>query len=210
MWICKLCVQYSSHLNTRLVWYSNGRFVSSCRLVRYSNGGLKTGLKKACLWSKMSCIWMVRQVKCFTIWIPDTHTVWYSDESGIQVFFSVFRWLLYLDLHCNKKLDLCSQGRPQVDCWGLDQEVCRRGHQGQGQQDLFALGHRQEPQCHCQTSSHCKSRYGKAHAKLNFIVVLAKSPMSNLHWLDSHFLHAILVQRSILSASNAFYLWCHC
>ena len=29
----------------------------------------------------------------FTIWIPDTHTVQYSDKSSIQVF--VFRWLLY-------------------------------------------------------------------------------------------------------------------
>ena len=44
------------HLNTELVWYSNGRFVSGCQMVRYSNGGLKTGLQKACLWSKMSGI----------------------------------------------------------------------------------------------------------------------------------------------------------
>ena len=29
---------------------------------RYLNGGLKTGLKKACLWSKISGIQMVRQV----------------------------------------------------------------------------------------------------------------------------------------------------
>ena len=47
---------YSNHLNTKLVWYSNGRFVSGCEMVRYSNGGLKTGLKKVCLWSKMSGI----------------------------------------------------------------------------------------------------------------------------------------------------------
>ena len=38
--------EYSNHLNTRLVWYSNGRFVSSCPMVRYLNGGLKTRLKK--------------------------------------------------------------------------------------------------------------------------------------------------------------------
>ena len=37
---------YSNHLNTGLVWYSNGRFVSGCQMVRYSNGGQKTGLKK--------------------------------------------------------------------------------------------------------------------------------------------------------------------
>ena len=53
---------YSYHLNTGLVWYSNGRFVSGCQMVRYSNGGLKTGLKKASLWSKMFGIQMVRQV----------------------------------------------------------------------------------------------------------------------------------------------------
>ena len=43
-------------------WYSNGRFVSGCQMVRYSDGGLKTGLKKAMQWSKMSSIQMVRQV----------------------------------------------------------------------------------------------------------------------------------------------------
>ena len=40
---------YSNHLNTGLVRYSDG-------MVRYSNDGLKTGLKKAWLWSKMSGI----------------------------------------------------------------------------------------------------------------------------------------------------------
>ena len=39
--------KYSNHLNTGLVWYLNGRFVSGCQIVRLSNGGLK----KACLWS---------------------------------------------------------------------------------------------------------------------------------------------------------------
>ena len=47
-------IDNSNHLNTRLVRYSDGRFVSSCQTVRYSNGGLKTGLKKDCLRSKMS------------------------------------------------------------------------------------------------------------------------------------------------------------
>ena len=37
---------YSNHLNTGLVWCLNGRFVSGCQMVRYTNGGLKTGLKK--------------------------------------------------------------------------------------------------------------------------------------------------------------------
>ena len=37
---------YSNHPNTGLVWYSNGRFVSGCQMVRYLNGGLKTGQKK--------------------------------------------------------------------------------------------------------------------------------------------------------------------
>ena len=55
--------QYSNHLKSGLVWYSNGRFVSGCQLVLYSNGGLKTGLKKpvngpkcpAFEWSAKSC-----------------------------------------------------------------------------------------------------------------------------------------------------------
>ena len=33
------------HPNTRQVWYSNGRFVCSCQIVRYLNGGLKTEIK---------------------------------------------------------------------------------------------------------------------------------------------------------------------
>ena len=41
--------QISTHLNTRLVQYSNCRFVPSCQMVYYSNGSLKTGQKKAWL-----------------------------------------------------------------------------------------------------------------------------------------------------------------
>ena len=37
---------YSNHLNTGLFWYSNGRFVSDCQMVRDLNGGLTTELKK--------------------------------------------------------------------------------------------------------------------------------------------------------------------
>ena len=38
--------KYSNYLKTGLVWYSNGRFLSSCQMIRYSNDGLKTRLKK--------------------------------------------------------------------------------------------------------------------------------------------------------------------
>ena len=34
--------------------------MSGCQMVRYSNGGLKTGLEEACLWSEMSGIQMVK------------------------------------------------------------------------------------------------------------------------------------------------------
>ena len=37
---------YSNYLNTGQVWYFNGRFVSACQMIRYLNGGLKTGLIK--------------------------------------------------------------------------------------------------------------------------------------------------------------------
>ena len=53
-------------------------------MVWYSNGG-ENPTEKACLWSKMYGIQMVRQVTWLYIWIPDTLTVWYSDESGIHV-----------------------------------------------------------------------------------------------------------------------------
>ena len=41
--------EYQIHPNTvtRLVWYSNGKIVSGCQMIQYSNGGPKTGLKKA-------------------------------------------------------------------------------------------------------------------------------------------------------------------
>ena len=45
---------YSNHLNTGPIWYSNGRFVSGCQMVWYSNVGLKTGLKKACSWLNLN------------------------------------------------------------------------------------------------------------------------------------------------------------
>ena len=87
--------KYSNHLNTGLVRYLNGRFVSGCQMVRYTNGGLKTGLKKACLWFKMSGIWMVCQV----MWL-------YHLNTG-HPYSLVFRWIIqysgvwYSDGYCN-------------------------------------------------------------------------------------------------------------
>ena len=65
-------------------------------MVRYSNGDLKTRLKKPVFkWSAKS--------HDFTILIPDTHTVWYLDESGIKVFgiqmLTVFFFLLSFTCH---------------------------------------------------------------------------------------------------------------
>ena len=52
----------------------------------YSNGGLKTRLKKPDYGPKCPVFEWSDKSRDFTIWIPDTHTVWYSDESVIQVF----------------------------------------------------------------------------------------------------------------------------
>ena len=57
-------------------------------MAQYSNGGQKTGLKKACLWSKMSSIWMVRQVT----WL-------YHLNTGHQ-YCPVFRWIWHSDGSC--------------------------------------------------------------------------------------------------------------
>ena len=37
---------HSNHLNIPLVWFYNGRLVSGCQMVWYSNSDLKTRLKK--------------------------------------------------------------------------------------------------------------------------------------------------------------------
>ena len=95
-----LTFTYSNHLNTGLVWYSNGRFVSGCQMVRYSNGGLKTGLKKACLWSKMSGIQMVRQVT----WL-------YHLNTG-HPYCLVFRWIRYSDVRYSD--GYCTQITSQI------------------------------------------------------------------------------------------------
>ena len=90
-------LHYSNLLNTGLVWYSNGIFVSGCKMGRYLTSGLKTGLKKACLWSKMSGIPMVHQVT----WLYHLNT----GHPCCSVFrCSVLRWLLYITLHYGQKI----------------------------------------------------------------------------------------------------------
>ena len=39
-------MKYSKHLKTELVRYSNGIFMSGCKMIWSLNGGLKTGPKK--------------------------------------------------------------------------------------------------------------------------------------------------------------------
>ena len=80
---------YSNHLNTRIVWYWNGSFVSGCQMVRYSNGGVKIGLKKPVYRTKYLLFKWSTKWPNFTSWIPDTRClvfkwiwfsgVWYSD-----------------------------------------------------------------------------------------------------------------------------------
>ena len=60
--------------------------VSSCQPFQYSNAGLKTGLKKACYGPKCTVFKWSTKSRDFIIWILDTHTVRYSDESNFKVF----------------------------------------------------------------------------------------------------------------------------
>ena len=87
--------KFSNHLYTGLVWHSNGWFVPGCQMVQYLNGGLKTGLKKACLWSKMSGIGMVGQV----MWLNYLNFVRFQMNSESCDFtiwiLSGFRWIRY-------------------------------------------------------------------------------------------------------------------
>ena len=81
-------LMYSNHLNIGLVWYSNGRFVSGSQMVRYSNVGLKTRLKKPVYGPKCSGSQMVCQVT----WLYHLNT----RHPYCLVFMSwVFRWSLY-------------------------------------------------------------------------------------------------------------------
>ena len=101
---------YSNHLNTRLVWYSNGIFVSGCQMVRFFEWWSENWTEKACLWSKMSGVRIVRQV----MWLPFEY--WTPILSGIQMNLVlrcwVFRWLLYqtskiLRFRCFCYSDVC-------------------------------------------------------------------------------------------------------
>ena len=55
-------------------------------MVLYSNSGLKTELKKPVYGLKCPVLKWSAKSHDLTIWIPDTHTVRYSDESGSQLF----------------------------------------------------------------------------------------------------------------------------
>ena len=77
--------EYSNHLNTGLVWFLNGRFVSGSQMARYSHGGQKSGLKKLVYGPKCPVFKWSAKSRHFNISIPDSHAVLYFDESGIQV-----------------------------------------------------------------------------------------------------------------------------
>ena len=83
-------LQYSSKYLTSLVfkWY----FFVQMSMVQYLNGGLKTGLKKACFRFQEPRVRMVRQVK----WLSHLTSFPCSLLSGIQVFSIlqyIFSWV---------------------------------------------------------------------------------------------------------------------
>ena len=87
-------------------------------MVWNSNGGLKTGQKKDCLWFKMSSIQMVRQVT----WLYHLNT---RHPYCLVFRCSLFRWLLYLVTYFS-----CF-GRSQSWISHLDVndgEICDKGH----------------------------------------------------------------------------------
>ena len=55
-------------------------------MVRFSNGGLKTGPKRVCLLPLCPLFEWSAKSLYLTIWILDIHNVQYSDDSSIQVF----------------------------------------------------------------------------------------------------------------------------
>ena len=71
-------LNYSNHLNTGVAWYLNGRFVSGFQMVRYLNGGLKTGLKKD---NDLD----VRYMKCPPSRVTLPFEYWTPILSGIQM-----------------------------------------------------------------------------------------------------------------------------
>ena len=72
----------------------------------------------------------------FAIWIPDTHAVWYSDESGIQVFSiqMVMNFLLVKELpivECNDEVDTHVEACPSPHVlltWNKKQQDFLREH----------------------------------------------------------------------------------
>ena len=72
--------QYSNHLNTGLIWYLNGRFVLKCvlfgciQMVVWKPDWKKTVYGPKCPVSKWST-----KSHDLTLWMPDSHTVRYSD-----------------------------------------------------------------------------------------------------------------------------------
>ena len=93
--------KFSNHLNARLVLHSNGRFVFGCQMVPYWNGGLKTGLLKACLWSKMSGIGLVGHHMPLPFEYRTPIPFGIPMNSAFRC--SVFRWLLYYSNHLNTR-----------------------------------------------------------------------------------------------------------
>ena len=106
--------EYSNHLNTKLVWYSNGRFVSCSQIVeRWS----ENRTEKACKWSKMSGIWMVHQV----MWLYHLNT----GHPYCPLFrYSIFRWLLhYFSELFRRSLPKCLGGGCRIS-WRAKEQIC--------------------------------------------------------------------------------------
>ena len=82
----------SNHLNTRLVWYSNGRFVSGCQIFRYSNGGLKTRLKNPVYGPKCPVLESSAKSRDYHL-KSDNHTV---RDLGVRYSDCYCMWELYV------------------------------------------------------------------------------------------------------------------
>ena len=78
-------------LNTRLVWYSNGRFVSGCEMVRYSNGDLKTRQKKA--FTVQNVRYSNGQPSHVTLPFEYLTPILFGIQMNLLFKCSVFRWL---------------------------------------------------------------------------------------------------------------------
>ena len=94
--------EYRNHLSTRLVWYSNGRFVSSCYMVQYSNGGLKTGPKMSVLQSKMPGFPHFQMV-CLVTWQVPSENQTFKSPVSRWIWYSGVR---YSDGYCMYMLNL--------------------------------------------------------------------------------------------------------